>query len=70
MVAAELEEFVHDPTAVVVIEWGAIVEEVLPEDKVVISIARTGETSRHFTMTYPAGLSYLFPEQISSEENA
>jgi tRNA threonylcarbamoyladenosine biosynthesis protein TsaE len=37
VVAAELEEFIDDPTAVVAIEWGAIVEEVLPENKIIVN---------------------------------
>jgi tRNA threonylcarbamoyladenosine biosynthesis protein TsaE len=65
VVAAELEEFVHDPSAVVVIEWGEIVEEVLPEDKIVVNIERTGDTSRHFTIMYPEKLSYLFQENAT-----
>jgi tRNA threonylcarbamoyladenosine biosynthesis protein TsaE len=65
VVEAELEEFIDDPQAVVAIEWGAIVEEVLPEDKIVVNIERTGESSRHFTFTYPEKLAYLFPEQTA-----
>ncbi|MDB5181826.1 MAG: hydrolase [Candidatus Saccharibacteria bacterium] len=63
IVAAELEEFIHDPTAVVAIEWGAIVKDVLPEDKMVINITRTGETSRHLEVTYSEKLAYLIPEE-------
>lgn len=63
VIAAELEEFLHDETAVVVIEWGAIVEGILPNDKLAISITRTGETERHFTLTYPERLAYLLAEE-------
>lgn len=65
VVAAELEEFVHDPSAVVAIEWGSIVEDVLPEDKIVINIDRTGEMSRRFTINYPDKLSYLIPREVA-----
>lgn len=63
VVAAELSEFVDDPTAVVVIEWGAIVEDVLPEDKIVITITRTGETDRHFDIVCPHKRAYILPEE-------
>jgi tRNA threonylcarbamoyladenosine biosynthesis protein TsaE len=65
VVAAELEEFIHDPNAVVVIEWGAIVEDVLPEHKLVVNIERTGETTRHFTLRCSKELAYLLPEEDS-----
>lgn len=65
VVAAELEEFINDPDAVVAIEWGDIVEGVLPEDKLVVSIVRTGETSRSLTFAYPEKLKYLLPEDAS-----
>jgi tRNA threonylcarbamoyladenosine biosynthesis protein TsaE len=65
IVAAELEEFIDDPTAVVVIEWGAIVEEVLPKDKIVITIERTGEASRRFTASYTENMAYLFPRETA-----
>lgn len=65
VVAAELEEFVHDPAAVVAIEWGSIVEEVLPRDKLVIHIERTGEASRNFTLKCSEKLAYLLPENAT-----
>lgn len=63
VVAAELEEFIHDPQAVVAIEWGDIVEDVLPADRLTVHIARTGETSRNFLFEYPEKLAYLFPDR-------
>lgn len=65
VVAAELEEFIHDPNAVVAIEWGGIVEEILPEDSIVITITRTGETNRHFRVQYPKQLAYIIPERTT-----
>jgi tRNA threonylcarbamoyladenosine biosynthesis protein TsaE len=62
VIQAELEEFLDDPEAVVVTEWGAIVDEVLPADKVVVEIKWTGETNRDFTFTYPESMAYLFEE--------
>jgi tRNA threonylcarbamoyladenosine biosynthesis protein TsaE len=59
---AELQELLGDPEAVVVIEWADIVEDVLPADKLTISIKPTGENSRAFSFSYPGALNYLIPE--------
>ena len=42
----EIEEAVHDPDMVTVIEWGGIVEGVLPEDRLTVNITATSENSR------------------------
>lgn len=65
VVAAELEEFIGDPNAVVAIEWGEIVEDVLPGERIEITIERTGETARHISITYPRSLAYVVPEKQS-----
>ncbi len=43
----ELGESVTDPTSVTVVEWANIVNQVLPEDRLLIEITSTGEDSRH-----------------------
>lgn len=58
----ELAEVIVDPQAVVVVEWGDIVEDVLPADRLTVTIRASGETSREFTVTYTKRLSYLIPE--------
>lgn len=63
VVAAELEEFINDPKAVVAIEWGAIVADVLPDERLEVHIERTGEDSREFSFLYPESLSYLIPAE-------
>lgn len=60
IMANELAEIIDDPHAVVAVEWGDIVEGVLPDKKVVVQIKRTGEDSREFTFHYPDVLNYLF----------
>ena len=58
----ELAEVIADPLNVVVIEWAAIVEDVLPTDHLTISIKATGETSRDYELACPEPLAYLLPE--------
>lgn len=59
IMADELAEVVHDPKLVVAVEWANIVENVLPEDRLTITIQATGENSRLLTFKYPESLSYL-----------
>ncbi len=46
IMADELAEAVHDPYAVVVIEWADVVEGVLPDGHITITITSPTETSR------------------------
>lgn len=62
VMADELAEAVHDPQAVVVVEWGDIVENVLPAERLTIRITATGENDRELTFTYPKSLGYLVKE--------
>ncbi len=55
----ELAEVIDDPLAVVAIEWGGIVENVLPEQRLSVTLERTGENVRKIRFEYPDTLSYL-----------
>lgn len=55
----ELEENIDDASDVVVVEWSNIVEDVLPEKRVVIHIKATGEESREISVSAPEELDYL-----------
>lgn len=46
IMSEELTEAVNDPRNVVVIEWAASVSEVLPKDRLVLSIKVSGDTGR------------------------
>ncbi len=61
MVAHELAEVLEDPKAVVVVEWGDVVSDVLPEKRLTIEFARvkSGEDHRKITISYPESLSYV-----------
>jgi tRNA threonylcarbamoyladenosine biosynthesis protein TsaE len=67
VIAAELEEFIDDPHSVVVIEWGDVVEDVIPADRITISLDRTGENSRDITVRFSEKYKYLFADQKSKE---
>jgi tRNA threonylcarbamoyladenosine biosynthesis protein TsaE len=55
----ELQEAIHDPAGVVVIEWADAVAGVLPRERLSITIKATGETTRDLTFAYPQDLGYL-----------
>jgi tRNA threonylcarbamoyladenosine biosynthesis protein TsaE len=59
IVAQELAEVVQDPQAVVVVEWGDIVHDVLPADRLAIRFQQTAEDTRLLTFEYPKSLAYL-----------
>ena len=62
IVAHELAEFVNDPQTVVVIEWGDVVSDVLPENRIAITFTRlaSSEDAREITAQYPTELAYIF----------
>lgn len=59
VMADELAEAVHDPQAIVVVEWGDIVENVLPAERITVRLEAVGENERRLTFTYPKKLEYL-----------
>jgi tRNA threonylcarbamoyladenosine biosynthesis protein TsaE len=61
MVAHELAEVMTDPKAVVVVEWGDVISDVLPEQRVTVQLSRvqSGEDYRVLHISYPKPLQYL-----------
>lgn len=57
----ELAEILQDDQAIVVVEWGHIIQDVLPEDHLRIRIYPDSETTRRFEFSYPPRLKYLLP---------
>jgi tRNA threonylcarbamoyladenosine biosynthesis protein TsaE len=55
----ELTEVLQDQQAVVVVEWGHIIQNILPEDHLRIEIHATGDQTRRFGFSYPERLKYL-----------
>ncbi len=61
MVSYELSEALEDPKGIIVVEWGDVVEGVLPEIRVNITMEYIGaaEDSREITIEYPESWTYL-----------
>lgn len=60
LMAHELHDALHDPAGVVVVEWGDIVQDVLPEKRVTIRITKTVDGGRELVCTYPKEAGYIF----------
>ena len=50
ILAAELDESIHDPTVVTVVEWADIAADVLPKGRLTLQIIPTSETAREVTI--------------------
>ena len=59
VMSEELREVLDETDSVTIIEWGDIVHDILPADRVQVKIDYL-EDSRHITFTYPGKLEYLF----------
>lgn len=59
IVADELAEVAGDPQAVVVVEWADVVQHVLPEKRLTITIKQTPEGNRDIHFSCHKELSYL-----------
>lgn len=46
VVASELAENIHDPKVITVVEWGEVVHDVLPNERIKISIRTLSENTR------------------------
>ncbi len=59
LIEHELQDLLGDPNVVIVVEWGGVVQHVLPEEKLTINITKSGETARDLNLVYPDSLDYL-----------
>lgn len=62
LAAYELEDLLGDPKIVIVVEWGGVVERVLPDDKLTIEIAQKSNGHRELQFTASADLKYLLED--------
>ena len=62
VVKLSLSEAISDQNNVVMVEWGDIVSDALPQNKVTINLklAREDESTREIIIDYPEQLAYLF----------
>ena len=51
IMADELDEAIHDPQTITIIEWGDIIADILPDDRVTLQIVSPTETERKITVT-------------------
>lgn len=58
----ELAELIGDPEGVVVVEWSDVVQNVLPKDRLSITITATSETDRSVTLEVPEPMAYLLED--------
>ena len=59
IVGDELSEFVGDPAYVVIVEWGEVVKDVLPQKRLAVALAQTEDMGRDVSLTLPKSLNYL-----------
>lgn len=55
----EMNDILGDPKAVIITEWSDMLKHVLPTERMVISISKTGENTRELVCSYPTKLKYL-----------
>lgn len=59
LMAHELHDAADDPHGIVVVEWGDIVQNVLPAHRLTISIDKTSDTGRTLVCKFPESLEYI-----------
>lgn len=59
LIEHELHDILEDSKAVVIIEWGEVVQHVLPEKRLTVHINKTNQEGREIICDVPAELKYL-----------
>lgn len=59
IVADELAEVIEDPSIVTVVEWADIVQDVLPEDRLTVTITQTPEGEREMLFSTTSTYDYI-----------
>ena len=60
----ELAEYIEDAATVTVVEWADIVADVLPVDRVSITIAAESDTGRKYRVTYSNSTKYVVEDIV------
>lgn len=63
VVGETLSEVLGEPGAVVIVEWGGVAEDILPEKRVVVTIKPREDGGRDITVTAPDELAYVVPAE-------
>lgn len=59
IMANELAEVMTDPAVITVLEWADTVQNILPDERLAITLLYTGADARHITIAYPGSLKYV-----------
>lgn len=59
IVGDELAEVINDNLYVTVVEWGDIVHDVLPDNRLTVQLQQSSDEGRSITFTCPDSLAYL-----------
>lgn len=59
IVADELQEYLGDPAFVTIVEWGDVVQNVLPANRITIHIQLQAEEQRAITVSYSSEFAYI-----------
>lgn len=62
LMSHELRDVLDDPRAVIAVEWGSVVEKVLPKERLAIEISNTGGDSRTISFKYSDSFEYLMED--------
>lgn len=55
----EIAELVNDPNVVLVVEWADVIADVLPADRITLSLRPTDNTTRAITIVVPTQYDYI-----------
>lgn len=70
VIAHELAEVEGDSNVVVAVEWGEVVHELLPKDRITVKISATAEDVRSFEFSFTKRHQYLFSGAQELKEEA
>jgi tRNA threonylcarbamoyladenosine biosynthesis protein TsaE len=59
LIQYELQDAFNDPKAVILIEWGDVLAESLPNKKIIVEISKTEEKGRNLKIEIPNKYNYI-----------
>lgn len=61
VVGETLSEVLHEQDAVVIVEWGGVAKDILPEERIMVTIKPREDGGRDITVAAPDELAYAVP---------